>query len=100
MALEPKFRFRPIHHHILLHQRHIIGLIKKNPKLMVVQKDKGLGPGAIEPEVYFHYATRDHLRDTQTYQRLIPAAADYHATSARKLLEKWIKTYLDVLRKE
>ena len=31
---------------------------------------------------------------------MIPAAAVYRATLVRKLLEKWIKTYLDVLRKE
>ena len=49
MALELKFRFRPIHHHILLHQRHIIGLIKKNRKLMVVQmgRKRNLGSRAL-----------------------------------------------------
>ena len=67
---------------------------------MVVQTDKGLGPGAIEPREYFQYATRDHLGDTRTYQGLSPAATAYCATSVRKLLEKWIKTYLDVLSKE
>ena len=36
-ALEPKFRFRPIHHNLLPHQRRTIGFIKKNPHLMVVQ---------------------------------------------------------------
>ena len=36
-ALEHKFRFRPIHHNILPHQRQTIGFIKKNPKLIVVQ---------------------------------------------------------------
>ena len=34
------------------------------------------------------------------YQRLIPAAAAYHTTLVRKLLDKWIRTYLDVLSKE
>ena len=34
------------------------------------------------------------------YQCLIPAAAAYCAISLQKLLEKWIKTYLDVLSKE
>ena len=34
------------------------------------------------------------------YQRLIPAAAAYRAASVRKVLEKWIKIYLDVLSKE
>ena len=48
-ALEPKFRFRPVRHNLLPHQRRTIGLIKKDAKLMVVQTDKGLGPGAIEP---------------------------------------------------
>ena len=67
---------------------------------MVVQTEKILGPGAIEPREYFQYATRDHLGDTRTYQRLTPAAAAYCATSVQKLLEKWIKTYLDVLSKK
>ena len=48
-ALEPKFCFRPICHNILLHQHWTIGFIKNNPKRMVVQTDKGLGPEAIEP---------------------------------------------------
>ena len=67
---------------------------------MVVHTDKGLGPGAIDPRKYVRYATRDHLGDTQTYQRLTPAAASYRATLVRKLLEKWIRTYLEVLSKE
>ena len=67
---------------------------------MVVQTDKVLGPGAIEPREYVHYATRDHLGDTRTYQRLTPAAAAYRATLVQNLLEKWIRTYLDVLSKE
>ena len=28
---------------------------------MVVQTDKGLGPGAIEPREYIQYTTRDHI---------------------------------------
>ena len=48
---------------------------------MVVQTDKGLVPGAIEPREYVRYATRDRLGDTRTYQRLTPAAATYRATS-------------------
>ena len=43
-ALEPKFRFRPVRHNLLPHQRQTIGFIKKNPKLVVVQTDKVLGP--------------------------------------------------------
>ena len=49
-ALEPKFRFLPIRKNLLQHQRRTIGFIKKNPKLMVVQTDKGIGPGPIEPK--------------------------------------------------
>ena len=98
--LEPKFCFRPVRHNFFLHQRQTIGLIKINPKLMVVQTDKGLGPGAINPREYVRYATRDHLRYKRTYQRLTPVAAAYLATSVRKLLKKWIRIYLDVLRKE
>ena len=52
-ALEPKFRFHPVFHNILPHHRQTIGLIKKNPKLMVVQTNKGLSPGSIEPRAYF-----------------------------------------------
>ena len=48
-ALDPKFRFRPFRHNLLPHQRRTIVLIKKNSKQMFVQRDKGLGPGAIEP---------------------------------------------------
>ena len=99
-ALEPKFRFRPIHHNLLPHQRWTVGFIKNNPNLMVVQTDKGLGPGSIEPNEYFQFTIKDHIGDTRTYQRLIPEAAAYRATSVQKLLEKWIKTYLDVLSKE
>ena len=73
-ALEPKLCFYPVRHNLLPHQRRIISLIKKNLKVMVVQTEKGLGPGAIEPREYFHYATGDHLGDTRTYQRLSPAA--------------------------
>ena len=50
-ALEPKFRFRPVCHNILPYQLRTIGLIKSEPKLMVVQTEKGLGPGAIETSV-------------------------------------------------
>ena len=99
-AQEPKFRFRPFRHNLLPHQRRTIGLIKSNPKLMVVQTDKGLGPGSIEPREYVRYSTRDHLGDTRKYQRLTPAAATYCATLVQKLLEKWIRAYLGVLRKE
>ena len=67
---------------------------------MVVQTDKGLGQGAIEPREYVRYSTRDHLEDTRTYQHLTPAVASYCATSVQNLLEKWIRTYLDVLSKE
>ena len=98
-ALEPKFRFRPVLHNLLPHQRQTIGHIKSNPKLMVVQTDKGLGPGSIEPREYVCYATRDYLGDKRTYQSLSPAAVSYRATLVRQLLEKWIRTYLDVLRK-
>ena len=52
------------------------------------------------PREYVRYATRYHLGDTRTYQRLTPAAAAHRATSVQKLLEKWIRTYLDVLSKE
>ena len=99
-ALEPKFRFCPVRHNLLLHQLRKIGLIKLNPKLMVFQTDKGLGPGAIVPREYVRYATRDHPGDTRTYQRLTPSAAAYHAILVRKLLEKWIRTHLDVLNRE
>ena len=67
---------------------------------MVVQTDKGLGPGEIDPQEYFLFTIKDNLGNAYTYQHLIPAAAAYHPTSVQKLLEKWIKTYLDVLSKE
>ena len=89
-ALQPKFRFLPVRHNVLSHQRQKIGYIKSNPSLMVVQTDKGLGPGAIEPREYVRYATRDLLGDTRIYQRLSQAATSYCATLVRKLLENWI----------
>ena len=67
---------------------------------MVVQTDKGLGLGAIDTREYVRYATRYHLGDKRTYQRLSPAAASYRATLVQKLLEKWIRTSLDVISKE
>ena len=67
---------------------------------MVVQTNKGLGPRAIEPRECIRYATRDHLGDKQTYQRLIPVDASYCAIKVQKMLAKWIRTYLDVLSKE
>ena len=66
----------------------------------MVQTDKYFVPGAIKPKEYFQFSIKDHLGYAQTYQRLSPAAAAYHATLVRKLLEKWIKSYLDVLNKE
>ena len=57
-VLEPKFRFCTVFHNLLPHQRQTIGLIKSNPKLMVVHTNKGLGQGAIEPLEYVRYATR------------------------------------------
>ena len=66
----------------------------------MVQTYKFIGPGAIHPKEYFWFAIKDHLGGARTYQHLIPAAAAYHATSVRKLLENWRKTYLDVLNKE
>ena len=99
-ALEPKFCFRPVHHNLLPHQRQTIGYIKSNPSLMVIQTDKGLGPGAIDPRESVRYATRDHLGVMRTYQCLTPAAASYRAIKVQKILEKWIQTYLDVISKE
>ena len=83
-ALEPKFRFRPVRHNLLLHQRRTIGYIKSNPSLMVVQTNKDLSPGAIEPREYIRYATRYHLVDKRTYQRLTPEAAYYRAIKVKK----------------
>ena len=99
-SLEPKFRFRPFRHNLLPHQRRTIGYIKSNPSLVVVQTNKGLGPGAIEPREYIQYAIRDHLGDKRTYQLLTPAATSYRATKVQNMLEKWIQTYLDMLSKE
>ena len=67
---------------------------------MVVQTDKGIKQVEIYPKEYLRFSIKDHLGDAWTYQRLSPAAAAYHATSVRKLLDKWTKTYLDVLSKE
>ena len=67
---------------------------------MVVQTDKGLGPGAIDPPEYSRFSIKDHLRNAQTYQCLSLSAAAYRATLVQKMLEKWIKTYLYVLSKE
>ena len=99
-ALEPKARFRPIHHNLLPYQLRTIGFINKKPHLMVVQTYKGLGPGEIEPSEYSRFAIKYHLGNAQTYQHLSPEAASYCDTSVQKLLENWIKTYLDVLSKE
>ena len=99
-ALEPKFRFRLISHNLLPHQRRTIGFITKKPHFMVVQRGKRLGLGVINPKEYFQFSIKDHLRDAQTYQRLSPAEAEYRATLVQKLLEKWIKSYLDVLNKK
>ena len=60
-SLEHKFRFRPIRHNLLPHQCWTISFIKNNPKLMVVQTDKGLGLGAIDPKEYFQFAIKYHL---------------------------------------
>ena len=57
-GLELKFRFHPICHNNLPHQRRIISFIIKNPKLMAVQTDKGLGPGAIYPKKLFRFANQ------------------------------------------
>ena len=67
---------------------------------MVVQTDKGLGPGEIEPPEYSRFSIKYHLVNAQTYHRLIPAAAAYHANLVRNVLEKWTKTYLYVMIKE
>ena len=100
MALEPKFQFFPIRHNLLPHQRWTIGFIKSNPNLMVVQTDKCLGLGEINPPEYLRFDIKDHLGYSQVCQCLVPAAAAYCATSVWKQLEKWIKNYLDVLIKE
>ena len=52
-AMEHKFHFRPICKNILLHQLRTVGFIKKNPKLIMVQTEKGLGPRVIELREYF-----------------------------------------------
>ena len=67
---------------------------------MMVQTDKYFVPGAIKPKEYFQFSIKDHLGYAQTYQRLSPAAAAYRATLVQKMLEKRIKTYLDVLTNE
>ena len=90
-SLETKFRFRPVRHNLLPHQPQTIGYIKSNASLMVVQTDKGLGPGAIEPHEYVRNATRDHLGDKRKYQRLSPASASYRAIKVQKMLESGYK---------
>ena len=67
---------------------------------MVVQTDKVLILGAIDPPEYFRFSIKYHIGNAQTYQRLIPAAAAYYATLVQNLLEKRIKNHLDVLSKE
>ena len=49
---------------------------------------------------YVRYATKCHIVDTRTYQRLRPLDEADRATSIQKLLEKWIRTHLDVISKE
>ena len=71
-----------------------------NPNLMVVKTKKGLSPGAIDPPEYLRFAIKDHFGNSQTYQSLSPATAAYCATLVQKFLDKWIKSYLDVLNKE
>ena len=99
-ALKPKFQLFPICHNLLPHQCRTIGLINRNPNLMVVKTDKFLNPGSIDTPEYFRFSNKYHIVNAQTYQRLIPAATAYCATLVRKQLEKWVKTYLDVLSKE
>ena len=57
-ALKPKLRFRLVQHNLLPHQLQTIGYIKSNASLMVIQTDKGLGPGAIEPREYVRLSPR------------------------------------------
>ena len=55
---------------------------------MVVQTNKGLGPGAIEPREYVRYVKRDRLGYKRTCQRLSPESTSYRTTLVQNMLEK------------
>jgi hypothetical protein len=49
-------------------------------ELLVINCDKNLGPAIIEKTKYIHFAYRDQLRDSNTYEFIAPAEVPQYAT--------------------
>ena len=72
-------------------QRRALRYLRNQDTFLVVQCDKNLGPAIIEKTRYIEMAFRDHLSDSETYQRLTPAESQSLASRLPLLIGSWIE---------
>jgi hypothetical protein len=85
------FKPRPTVPNLTKHHRHALEYLRSQTEFIVTHCDKNLGPAIIERDKYVALAIRDHLSDTTTYQRLLPAEAEVAIESNKSLLKEWLR---------
>ena len=63
---------------LLRQQENALTWLTDHPEYIVLHTDKNLGPAIMERQKYLDLAWRDHLSDTNTYQRLSEDTANSH----------------------
>ena len=81
-------------------QIHLLKLLKRKDKFMIVKADKNLGPCIIETERYIQYALDDHLNCRSTYKKLSSSSANTHMEMVRKRINKFLDQHRKKLPKE
>ena len=81
------------------HLRRTLKFLQNNRECLVIRCDKNLGPALIERDKYIKMIIRDHLCDTNTYQRLSEAEAASNIKSIRTHIISWIDSHKHSLSK-
>lgn len=74
--------------------------LRARDDLLVVQCDKNLGPALIRKTDYIKFAVRDHLSDSNAYERVTPALKAAVINNMKADLTYWLKTHKAVLSKQ
>ena len=80
-------------------QRKILASLRTSNKYVIFPADKNLGPCITERNTYIARALKDHLLDTETYQRFSKRNANYKIHHMATQLERFIEKYKEYLRK-
>ena len=83
------------------HQRQALDFLRSQQDFIIANCDKNLGPAIIERNKYIQLAFKDHLNDTETYQRLSPEHAGYYSIENNNRLDKWIEKHkMEITKQE